>query len=78
MFFYEFLIVIAAMILGARFGGVFFGMCGGVGPFSPLILNIRLGASIAPDCGHAHHDERCACSLNASEFGRHGIPGSHC
>ena len=38
MFFYEFLIVIAAMILGARFGGVFFGMCGGVGLLALILL----------------------------------------
>lgn len=38
MFFYEFLIVIAAMILGARFGGVFFGMCGGLGVLALILI----------------------------------------
>lgn len=38
MFFYEFLIVIFAMILGARFGGVFFGMCGGVGLLALILI----------------------------------------
>ena len=38
MFFYEFLIVIAAMVLGARHGGVFFGMCGGVGLLALILL----------------------------------------
>lgn len=47
MFFYEFLIVIAAMILGARFGGVFFGMCGGVGLLA-LILIFGLAPASPP------------------------------
>lgn len=38
MFFYEFLIVIFAMILGARYGGVFFGMCGGVGLMALILI----------------------------------------
>ena len=38
MFFYEFLIVIFAMILGARYGGVFFGMCGGVGLLALILI----------------------------------------
>lgn len=47
MFFYEFLIVILAMILGARFGGVFFGMCGGVGLLA-LILIFGLAPASPP------------------------------
>ena len=38
MFFYEFLIVIFAMMLGARFCGVFFGMCGGVGLLALILI----------------------------------------
>ena len=38
MFFYEFVVVILAMILGARFGGVFFGMCGGLGLLALILL----------------------------------------
>ena len=47
MFFYEFLIVIMAMILGARFGGVFFGMCGGLGLLA-LILIFGLAPASPP------------------------------
>ena len=38
MFFYEFIVVILAMILGARYGGVFFGMCGGLGLLALILL----------------------------------------
>ena len=38
MFFWEFVIVIGAMILGARFGGVFFGMSGGVGLLALILI----------------------------------------
>lgn len=38
MFFYEFVIVILAMILGARYGGVFFGMCGGLGLLALILI----------------------------------------
>lgn len=31
MFFAEFLIVILAMVVGAHWGGIFFGMAGGIG-----------------------------------------------
>ena len=64
MFFYEFLIVIFAMILGARYGGVFFGMCGGVGllifgiaPANPpiavmlIMMSVVLAASTLQSSG---------------------------
>lgn len=38
MFFYEFLIVIGAMILGARYGGIFFGMAGGLGLMALILI----------------------------------------
>ena len=38
MFFYEFIIVIGAMILGARYGGIFFGMAGGLGLMALILL----------------------------------------
>lgn len=47
MFFYEFVIVILAMILGARYGGVFFGMCGGLGLLA-LILIFGLAPASPP------------------------------
>lgn len=47
MFFAEFVIVILAMILGARFGGVFFGMAGGVGLLA-LILIFGLAPASPP------------------------------
>ncbi len=47
MFFAEFCIVILAMILGARFGGVFFGMAGSVG-LMLLILIFGLAPASPP------------------------------
>lgn len=47
MFFTEFLVVILAMIIGARFGGVFFGMAGGVGLMA-LILIFGLAPASPP------------------------------
>lgn len=47
MFFTEFIVVLLAMILGARFGGVFFGMCGGVGLLA-LILIFGLAPASPP------------------------------
>lgn len=47
MFFYEFVIVILAMILGARYGGVFFGTCGGLGLLA-LILIFGLAPASPP------------------------------
>lgn len=38
MFFAEFCIVLLAMVLGARFGGVFFGMAGGIGLMCLILL----------------------------------------
>lgn len=38
MFFAEFVVVILAMILGARYGGVFFGMCGGLGLLALILI----------------------------------------
>ena len=47
MFFAEFCIVILAMILGARFGGVFFGMAGGIGLMA-LVLFFGLAPASPP------------------------------
>lgn len=47
MFFAEFCIIILAMLLGARYGGVFFGMAGGVGLMA-LILIFGLAPSSPP------------------------------
>ncbi len=42
MFFAEFCIVILAMILGARFGGVFFGMAGSIGLMLLILMALRV------------------------------------
>ena len=47
MFIAEFCIVILAMILGARYGGIFFGMAGGVGLMA-LILIFGLAPASPP------------------------------
>ena len=47
MFLAEFIIVILAMVLGARYGGVFFGMCGGLGLLA-LILIFGLAPASPP------------------------------
>lgn len=47
MFFAEFIVVILAMVIGARFGGVFFGMCGGLGLLA-LILIFGLAPASPP------------------------------
>ena len=47
MFFAEFCIVILAMILGARYGGVFFGMAGGLG-LMLLVLFFGLAPASPP------------------------------
>lgn len=74
MFIAEFCIVILAMILGARYGGIFFGMAGGVGLMA-LILIFGLAPASPPYRGHADHDECCACGQHSSISRGYGVLG---
>lgn len=47
MFAAEFLVVILAMIIGARWGGIFFGMAGGMG-LAVLVYGFGLAPSNPP------------------------------
>lgn len=47
MFFIEFLVVLAMMVLGARYGGIFFGMVGGFG-LALLVIVFKLAPASPP------------------------------
>lgn len=75
MFFYEFVIVILAMILGARYGGVFFGMCGGLGLLA-LILIFGLAPASPPIAVMLIMMSVVLAASTHSEFRWHGVFGA--